>query len=90
MKAVLGWAMHDLTCAAGLLVNKPPGYWDREDRWATRDYLIRTIKECHSFLTAVGHLKNPARDHVGNTFWFDDNGNVVKWEKAATRRGRRE
>lgn len=88
-KACLGWAMHDLTCAAELLVNKPPGYWDREDRRATKDYLVHTIKEAHGFLKAVGHLQNPARDHAGNTFWFDDEGNVVRWEKATPRRGRR-
>lgn len=89
MKAVLGWATHDLTCAARLLVSKPPGYWDREDSRATRDYLVRTIKESHGFLKAVGHLKNPVRDHVGNAFWFDEQGNLVGWEKAGAGCGRR-
>lgn len=81
MKAVLGWAMHDLLTASRLLASKPPGYWDQPNRQATRECLERTVAEACGFLKEVGSLRNPVRDSYGNQFWYR-RGRLVRWEPA--------
>lgn len=82
MKAVIGWTSADLKAAARNLTGRPKEYWERPENRAEYEFNRRVIRQSAGFLRAVGHFKEPFVDWLGNKFWVDENGELVRWELA--------
>lgn len=82
MKAVIGWATSDLMAACREVLSRPPEYWQKPENRRKHEEYRAIIRRNAGFLREIGHFKEPFRDWLGNRFWIDENGELVKWELA--------
>lgn len=82
MKAVIGWATSDLMAAARKILSRPAEYWQRPENRQEYELCKGIIRRNAGFLREIGHFKEPFRDWLGNRFWVNEEGELVRWELA--------
>lgn len=82
MKAFIGWTSADLKAAARNIASKPKEYWERPQNRAEYEFNRKVIRESAAFLRAIGYLRQPLVDWLGNRFWVDEKGELVRSELA--------
>lgn len=80
MKAAIGWCYHDLLTAASIITSYPRWWWYLPWKYPTYRYLIGVIRESYLFLKHIGYLRPDPQTRQGKWFWFDDKGNLVRWQ----------